>query len=406
MKLLLLLTAAFPYDSGEEFLSTEVNYIRGFDQVLVCPCNLKADSVVTKPLPEGVTCCPLKKTEVGKSLYAKLLFQPYVLDEIKSLLADRQMLAGRMHEMLFFLKNAYALYGALKTMPELKNTDDVTIYSYWFYDAAAAGALLKADLQKQGVNVKLISRAHGFDVNSERAKYNYLPMRRFLLRRLDRLAPCSQNGADTILHAYPGFAQKIKPALLGTSDHGAHGGCREPELHLVSCSYMVPVKRLHLIVQALMLADFPIRWTHIGAGPLQEEIRRLAEKLPPHVTAEFLGQMDNAAIMEYYGTHAVSALANVSSSEGIPVSVMEAASFGFPVIATDVGGTSEAVRHSENGFLLNADFQPAELMQKIRQLKELPQPEYDSLCRNSRSLWEEKFNAAKNYTKFYEEIVR
>lgn len=406
MKLLILLTAAFPYDSGEEFLSTEMNYIRGFDKVLVCPCNLKVDSVVTKRLPEGVSCVPLKKTAGGKSLYAKLLLQPYVLGEIKSLLSDKKMFSGRVHEMLFFMRNAYALYGALKAIPELSTADDVTIYSYWFYDAAAAGALLKADLKKRGIKVKLISRAHGFDIHSERAKFDYLPMREFLLRRMDRLYPCSKDGADTIIRRYPEFIGKIQPVFLGTADYGEKTGQREPEFHLVSCSYMVPVKRLHLIVQAIQQADFPLRWTHIGAGPLETEIKQMASRLPAHVTVEFLGQMDNAAIMKYYKSHDVSVLVNVSSSEGIPVSAMEACSFGIPVIATDVGGTSEAVHSGENGFLLNADFEPGELMEKFRMIKELPSREYDSLCCGSRRLWKEKFSAARNYTKFYEEIIR
>ena len=54
MKLLLLLTTSFPYDNGEEFLLNEVKYIRGFDKVLICPCNLKKDSAVTKKLPDFV----------------------------------------------------------------------------------------------------------------------------------------------------------------------------------------------------------------------------------------------------------------------------------------------------------------------------------------------------------------
>ncbi len=401
MKLLILLTAAFPYDKGEEFLSTEVKYISGFDRVILCPCNLKPDSVVTKQIPNGISCVPLQKKQNGTSFYARLLLRPYVLDEIKSLIGTGSSVSGRIHEMLFFMKNAVAIYEALKAIPELNGADDITIYSYWFYDAAAAGALLAADLKKRGVKVKQISRAHGFDVHPERAKYNYIPMRKFLLRRVDRLFPCSKNGADTIFRQYPEFSGKIQPALLGTADYGEKNGSREGEFHVLSCSYMVPVKRLHLIVQALQQADFPVRWTHIGSGPLEEEIKQMASVLPAHVSAEFLGQMDNAAIMEYYKANCISAFINVSSSEGIPVSVMEACSFGVPVVATNVGGTSEAVRSGENGYLLEADFTPDALLEKLRLLKGLSDEKYKTMCCNSRKLWQEKFNAAENYRNFY-----
>jgi glycosyltransferase involved in cell wall biosynthesis len=42
---------------------------------------------------------------------------------------------------------------------------------------------------------------------------------------------------------------------------------------------------------------------------------------------------------------------NISMSEGVPVSIMEAQSFGLPVIATDVGGTKE-IMTATNGILL------------------------------------------------------
>lgn len=44
----------------------------------------------------------------------------------------------------------------------------------------------------------------------------------------------------------------------------------------------------------------------------------------------------------------------MSDSEGIPVSIMEAMSFGIPVIARNVGGMSEIV-NEENGLLLEND---------------------------------------------------
>lgn len=43
---------------------------------------------------------------------------------------------------------------------------------------------------------------------------------------------------------------------------------------------------------------------------------------------------------------------NPSYSEGLPTSVMEAASVGLPIIATDVGGTREIIRNMESGILI------------------------------------------------------
>lgn len=42
---------------------------------------------------------------------------------------------------------------------------------------------------------------------------------------------------------------------------------------------------------------------------------------------------------------------NLSTSEGVPVSIMEVQSYGIPVIATNVGGTGEII-DKDNGILL------------------------------------------------------
>ena len=120
----------------------------------------------------------------------------------------------------------------------------------------------------------------------------------------------------------------------------------------------------------------------------------------------FAGQLENTAILDFYRSNPVSVFVNVSSSEGIPVSIMEAISFGIPVVATNVGGTSEAVRDGFNGFLLEKDFTPRSLMEKIRQIRDLSDAEYKALCVNSRTIWETKFHAIVNYSRFYEEISK
>lgn len=403
MKLLLLLTHSFPYDSGEEFLANELNYVSGFDRAVVCPCCLTEQSVRTGSLPDGFGCFPFVRTELGGTAYAGLLFSPPVLREIGGLIGAGRFSAGRLHELLYFMRNAEEIRRALRKLPELSQADEVLIYSYWFYDAAAAGALLADELKKRGVRVGLVSRAHGFDIHEGRRKYGYLPMRKFLLSRVDRLFPCSEDGAASLRERFPGSASKIETAYLGTRDYGVKFGVRK-ELHVVSCSYMVEVKRLNRIVQALKKADFPVRWTHIGTGPLREELLKLASSLPPNVQAEFPGRMDNDAVMEYYASQDISVFTNVSSSEGISVSVMEACSFGLPVIATDVGGTGEIVSDGINGFLLPADFGPEQYLDRLRALSAMSGGGYARLCGNSRRIWEEKFDAARNYRKFYERI--
>jgi colanic acid/amylovoran biosynthesis glycosyltransferase len=405
MKILLLLTNSFPYGTGESFLSPELNYANGFDKIYICPCSLGESAEKTRKLPDGIECIPLRRDKLGKKQYLLLVFRPCVVAECFRLLRQRKLTLGRMHELLFFMKNAQEISNALKRAVSFHSGDSVVIYSYWLYDAAAAGILFASFLRKKGVSVRVISRAHGFDVHKERAKYSYLPMRKYLFKNLDRIYPCSVDGESVLKKEAGKDAAKITCAYLGTEEHGEGPQKREP-FHIVSCSYLVPVKRVHRIIEALKQVDDPVIWTHIGSGPLEKEIRKAASQLPKNVKAEFLGTRSNEEIMAYYHSNDISAFINVSSSEGIPVSIMEAASFGIPAVATDVGGTHELIENGTNGFLLPKDFTSQELLDVIGKIRTMNEDEYQTLCRNARRVWNEKFNAADNFPRFYGEISK
>jgi glycosyltransferase involved in cell wall biosynthesis len=405
VKALLILTTSFPFDTGEEFLASELQQASGFDRIFIFPCGLKPNSRQTRPLPAGVECLPAVKKKKGRAAYFRLFFSPGVIPEVFRILKTHRCCAGRVHELLYFLKNAEEIEGGLEQIRLFQAGDRVVLYSYWFYSAAVAAARYARVLRKQGVHAALISRAHGFDIHNERAKYGYLPMRSFLFQHVDRIFPCSEDGAEVLRSKFPRQASKVQTAYLGTRDCGTGTASREP-FHLVSCSYMVPVKRIHLIAEALRRADFPVVWTHIGSGPLENEIHALARQFPANVKAEFPGMLKNEAILKYYQTCPVSAFVNVSSSEGIPVSIMEACSFGFPVIATKVGGTPEIVLDGVNGFLLPSDFTPQMFLDCLNRIRFMSRVDYAALCTGSRKIWQEKFSALKNYSEFYSKISR
>jgi glycosyltransferase involved in cell wall biosynthesis len=90
---------------------------------------------------------------------------------------------------------------------------------------------------------------------------------------------------------------------------------------------------------------------HFGDGPERTRVESEAASLPPDVIWELRGQVDNATVRAYYQTHAVSVFLSLSASEGVPVSMMEAQSFGIPIVALAVGGVPEIVT-TEVGILL------------------------------------------------------
>ena len=83
---------------------------------------------------------------------------------------------------------------------------------------------------------------------------------------------------------------------------------------------------------------------------------------------------------------------------------MEAASFGIPVIATDVGGTSEIVDTS-NGILLNKDCTSVDICNAIANICNLSDNDYSIKRQCSRKKWEQKFSAEVNYFNWINRLI-
>ncbi len=122
-----------------------------------------------------------------------------------------------------------------------------------------------------------------------------------------------------------------------------------------------------------------------------------------HLLVELgLGFTANYDILNFYKSNPVDLFINVSESEGIPVTIMEAMSYGILCLATDVGGVKEIVFEGV-GNLLDPRCDPGMISEAIT--SELPNPAIDNK-RNNAKLHSEKFyDSEKNYTDFVQTIL-
>ena len=118
-----------------------------------------------------------------------------------------------------------------------------------------------------------------------------------------------------------------------------------------------------------------------------------------------MGKLSNKEVHDFYELNTVDLFINVSRSEGLPVSIMEAISYGIPVIATDVGGTSEIVSEKD-GFLISANPEIQEIRNCIKKYSELSTEKKELLKKNAKSIWKEKFDADKNGPIFYKNLLK
>ena len=106
--------------------------------------------------------------------------------------------------------------------------------------------------------------------------------------------------------------------------------------------------------------------------------------------------------MKFYSENYVDLFITTSSTEGLPVSVQEAISFGIPIIATNVGAMSEVV-NDDCGILVDKDFSTHKVATIIEGWR---LSKYSSLAQRQiiRAVWMEKFDAEKVYPQFIKRI--
>ena len=109
-----------------------------------------------------------------------------------------------------------------------------------------------------------------------------------------------------------------------------------------------------------------VRFVFIGDGPLKSALRSRAESLGVSNTVDFHGTLAHENMLA--ALRSLSMIVRPSDTEGLPVVALEAMATGIPVIATDVGGTSEVVNDHVTGLLIHPDPSPREIAGPILSL--------------------------------------
>lgn len=406
MKYLLLFDRKFPFLTGEAFLENEIEEIAAkFDKVVIFPIDASKENKLTRTIKASNVDIKVFETSKRKTRQIKnALASPFF-----SFKSSQKKITNRIIDGYFWAAVDSQTKKALKEVESYNFTSEDTIYlySYWLYTTAGIAGRVYDALKEKGLNCKVFSRAHRFDIYEEKRKYGYLPCRKELLDKMEKVYACSDDGREYLANKYPEYKDEFEASYLGTYDHGiGKSGSRKP-FKLVSCSRVSEVKRLHLIVEALAglkESGIEIEWTHLGGGDLLDTIKNRAAVDLSFMKYHLDGAVPNSAVYDYYLNNEADLFVNVSSSEGLPVSIIEATSFGIPVIATDVGGTCEIVKTGISGHLISEDFDVDELTKLIERYASMEDEEYIKLRESTRKMWEDYYQAPQNYALFVDRI--
>jgi glycosyltransferase involved in cell wall biosynthesis len=395
---LIIFTYNFPFGDGETFLEAEVKFLsKSFGTVHIFPL-FYGNSRQARKLPQNITHSePFIRLNSLKAKGKLSFYGLFNLSPFFSFFKD--FFQKRVYKNIEHLKGwgaefciARLLLKKRKKIFEKINSNTI-IYFYWGDKSTGIIPFLRDRLLNP-----IVVRFHGSDLYEE-VKADYIPFREKLLRNLTTAVFISGNGEQYLLNKYRGIEFDHRLFRLGVNNFGTSLQSNDNVFRIVSCSNIVPVKRLNLIIDTLFCLNIEIEWTHLGGGPLLEDLQQKSKKLKSNIKSIFLGQINNKDVIQFYLNNRVDLFLNVSESEGVPVSIMEAISMGIPVIATDVGGTSEIVNNTF-GRLIPKNFDVKQLAQMIKTYSTKSVIEKQKMRKSARDFWFNNYNSEINYKKF------
>lgn len=411
---LVILTGHYPYKPGEEFIDNEIKELsKCFHKIIIISAEKNIIRKKITKIPQNVEYVVVNKNYKKMRVYISAFIELFSVKTIREIIFAKNTFNYNFN--FNMLKSVFIYYtlskGKLLWIKEnlIDKAENNVFYSYWLTN----GAYTLAKLKKNGHINYAISRAHGGDAFLDRG---FLPFRREIYKYLDEIHFVSEqakiNFENRIILGNSEIKAKLFVSRLGIKKNDNLINCKEKKEHgafqVLSCSSIIHLKRLDLIVDALsLIKEHKIKWTHIGQGSEIDQILKLVnEKLDKcNIEVEFLGYLENEKVLDIYRNNRVDLFINVSDYEGVPVSIMEAFSYGIPSVARDVGGNREIVINNYNGVLLEKEANSKMISDAILRVLEMSEQEVILLRKNAFNTWKEKYNSDINYTIFAKNIL-
>ena len=382
---LVFITAEYPFGKQETFIENEISLLsEAFDRIIVLP---KSTPGSPRTMPSNCIIGTLygsKYRSIGwRTLYQECFSVIGHWGKFKIAYRSWQSINKRLTQISTSTKGVLG---------------ELVYYSYWLDEGAMATAFLA---QRDGSFA--ISRAHGWDVYPVRHPHKYLPYRSYLANSDLVVCPISKHGAEALREQ--GFTNLDLFYLGAPQPKKVEVKNRQGTKTLVSISSCIELKRVQRIAAifaALYQRDSTWRWNHFGDGPLEAEVKEWLDKSGAEGYI-FHGRQSNETIHQWLSENANNTIfINQSTTEGLPVSMMEAMSVGIPCVGTNVGGVSEIIEDGNNG-LLHDDGLSVETVAHL--IQALDEDRLHSMAENAKNTWQNKFNAEKNHTAFLKRLT-
>jgi glycosyltransferase involved in cell wall biosynthesis len=261
--------------------------------------------------------------------------------------------------------------------------------------------------------VRTVTTVHGWIQNTPKDKA-YVALDKLMLRLYSRIVVVSKDLRKKVLKlGIP--SERIlllhnavpEPSTKGTSDSSLRKelGFGDNEKIIASIGRLSKEKGVDdlLVAVRAILGKFPdARFLIIGEGPEEPLLEARTKKLGLESVVYFLGFRDDLNMVY----PAIDLVVLSSYTEGLPKVLLEALSYGKPVVATSVGGVPEIIIHEKTGLVV-PPHSPALLSNAICDILSCP-PKGDLYGEAGRSLIRSDFSLRSRTLKLeqlYEQAV-
>ena len=279
-----------------------------------------------------------------------------------------------------------------------------------------SNGILGTYLKEIGINGKLVTTFHGYDMSSfiisngdnvyKKLFLNgdlFLPISDYWKRKLIRLG-CNEK--KIIVHRMGINLEKFK-----FSERRKQSG--EP-IKILTIGRLVEKKGHEYAIQAIakIIKKYKnIEYIIAGDGPFRSKLEDLISELGIESYIKFLGAVEQNEVLKLYQQAHIFILPSITArngdQEGIPVVLMEAQATGLPIISTYHTGIPEVVVDGKSGFLVPERDVDA-LAERLNYLIERPEL-WPEMGRYGRKFVEERYNIKKlnqQLVEIYQNLIK
>lgn len=233
------------------------------------------------------------------------------------------------------------------------------VHVHWAMPHALFGWAARA-----ACGAKIVTTFYGVELRWTRSALR--PLGRILVRAAqtsDKIVAISQHTADDV-RRLAGVEAEVIPYGIGlpspaasTSPAAAAAPAAGP-FTVLFVGRLVERKGVHVLLDAAAQLDQrqAVRIVIVGDGPERAALEARASQLGLKTVVEFRGWVSAAELARAYASARVCVLPAIvdrrGDTEGLGVVLLEAMSYGIPVVASDTGGITDIVTNGETGLLV------------------------------------------------------